>query len=88
MGASVFLCSDAAALAHWSQAIFVSLDQLLPIVTLDKTHDALIFGDSSTRPPTASQPYWIQVYFYGHKIAGWVLGSFIVAGLAGLTQKN
>lgn len=28
------------------------------------------------------------ILFYGHKLVGWVLGSFIVAGLAGTTQRE
>ena len=31
---------------------------------------------------------WREFYFYFHKIMGYVLGSFLVAGLAGLTQRN
>ena len=58
----------------------------MPIITLDKAHDTLIFGDATAKPPVNPQPYWVLVYFYAHKIAGWVLGSFLVAGLAGLTQ--
>ena len=30
---------------------------------------------------------WVTYYFYFHKLVGWVLASFLVAGLAGLTQK-
>jgi hypothetical protein len=74
--------------ASWPSVFFASLDQLLPIITLNKAHDVLIFGDSSATPPVDPQPYWVLVYFYVHKILGWVLGSFIVAGLAGLTQRN
>jgi hypothetical protein len=72
----------------WPSLLFASLDQLLPIITLNKAHDVLIFGDSSARPPVPPQPFWIQAYFYVHMMIGWVLGSFIVAGLAGLTQRN
>ena len=50
--------------------------------------DILIFGDLSAKPPVKGQPYGVLVYFYVHKILGWVLGSFLVAGLGGLTQKN
>jgi hypothetical protein len=67
---------------------FASLDQLLPIITLDKANDVLIFGDSSARPRIDPQPYAVRFYFYVHAIIGWVLGSFIAAGLTGLTQRN
>jgi hypothetical protein len=30
----------------------------------------------------------IAYYFYAQKLIGWALGSFLVAGLAGLTQKQ
>jgi len=74
--------------ARWPSLFFASLDQLLPIITLNKAHDVLIFGDSSASPPVPPQAAWVQFYFYLHMIVGWVLGSFIVAGLTGLTQRN
>ncbi len=56
--------------------LFYSLDELLPIVELNKKHgDVNITG-------------WAKYYFYIHKISGWVLGSFLVAGLAGLDPRN
>ena len=88
MGMLVLIVFGSHPLAEWLHVFFASLDQLLPIITLDKAHDALIFGDLSAKPPVAPQPYGELVYFYAHKIAGWVLGSFLVAGLAGLTQRN
>ena len=75
-------------LAQFPSIFFASLDQLLPIVTLDKAHDVLIFGDLSVKPLVEAQPYGVRVYFYAHKILGWVLGSFLIAGLSGLTQRN
>ena len=54
--------------------LFYSLDQLLPIVEFEKYDKVLLRG-------------WVAYYFYAQKLAGWVLGSFLVAGLAGLTQK-
>ena len=30
---------------------------------------------------------WVRVYFYVHKLAGYVLASFLLAGLAGLTKR-
>jgi hypothetical protein len=59
-----------------AKAIF-SLDLLLPIVQLDPAHSqheaALVGG--------------VKHYFYAHKLVGWVLASFLIAALAGLTQK-
>lgn len=68
--------------------LFASFDQLLPVITLDKSHDNLIFGHDLGNQHICAQPYRLVIYFYAHKIAGWVLGSFLVAGLAGLTQRN
>lgn len=34
------------------------------------------------------QPHWLIGYFYVHKLIGWLLGLFLAAGLAGLTQRN
>jgi hypothetical protein len=67
----------------WLTIVFASLDQLLPIITLNNGYDAYIFGEKLGHV----QPDFVVVYFYLHKIAGFVLGSFLVAGLAGLTQK-
>jgi hypothetical protein len=75
-------------LPPWPHLSFASLDQLLPIISLDKAHDALIFSDPSANPPVEQQDYGVRIYFYFHKILGWVLGSFLVAGLSGLTQRN
>jgi hypothetical protein len=52
-----------------------SFDLLLPIVELDKRHSLEAISG------------WQRYYFYGHELLGYVLGSFIVAGLAGLTKK-
>ena len=51
-----------------------SLDTLLPIFQLRKEHyDIDLEGFAR---------YW----FYGHKLMGYVLASFLIAGLAGLTK--
>jgi uncharacterized protein YjbI with pentapeptide repeats len=52
-----------------------SFDLLLPIIELDKRHSLEAIDG------------WQRYYFYVHKLLGYVLGSFIVAGLAGLTKK-
>jgi hypothetical protein len=59
---------------------WASFDQLLPIVTLDQSHEKLMTAQFL--------PWWALYYFYFQRLVGWVLGSFLVAGLAGLTQKS
>jgi hypothetical protein len=56
---------------------WTSFDEILPVVELDKEHERFINEEVSGR--------W-RWYFYVHRIAAYVLGSFIIAGLAGLTQ--
>jgi hypothetical protein len=51
-----------------------SFDTLLPII---KLHDRRYQIDLKT---------WARYYFYGHKIMGFVLASFLIAGLSGLTK--
>jgi hypothetical protein len=51
-----------------------SFDTLLPIIKLRDRHYQI---DLKT---------WARYYFYGHKIMGFVLASFLVAGLSGLTK--
>jgi hypothetical protein len=51
-----------------------SFDILLPIIKLRDRHYQI---DLKT---------WARYYFYGHKIMGFVLASFLIAGLSGLTK--
>ena len=51
-----------------------SLDILLPIVSLDSAHQINFDG-------------FQRYYFYFHKLIGYVLGFFVVAGLSGITKK-
>lgn len=60
--------------------LWASFDQILPIVSLDKMHEKLMTA--------SSLPSWARYYFYGQKLVGWALGSFLIAGLGGLTQKS
>jgi hypothetical protein len=56
-------------------AIIYSFDMLLPIVKLkDSNYDV----DISSKA---------QYYLYFHKLMGWVLGTFILAGLTGWTRS-
>lgn len=54
-----------------------SLDEILPVVELDKAHTEFINKRLSG---------WRLYYFYGQRVAAYELGSIVVAGLAGLTQ--
>jgi len=51
-----------------------SLDMLLPIIRLRERHYVLDLTG------------WVRYYFYFHKLMGYVLGSFLIAGLSGLTK--
>jgi hypothetical protein len=51
-----------------------SFDMLLPIIQLRKRHSEIDLQG------------WPRYYFYGQKIMGWILGSFLIAGLSGLTK--
>ena len=46
----------------------------LPLIQLNKRHEAVNLRGG------------VQVYFYFHKMAGFVLAPFLVAGLSGLTK--
>jgi hypothetical protein len=51
-----------------------SFDMLLPVIKLRDAHYQIdLVG-------------WPRYYFYAHKIAGFVLASFLVAGISGLTK--
>ncbi|MCP4576598.1 MAG: hypothetical protein GY846_09980 [Deltaproteobacteria bacterium] len=60
---------------RWANYFFFSMDNLLPIISLRDKHKEI--------DPSG----WQRYYFYGHKVAGWLLASFILAGLAGITQN-
>lgn len=50
-----------------------SFDMLLPIIRLREKHYKIdLYG-------------WVRYYFYFHKVMGFVLASFLIAGLSGLT---
>lgn len=60
---------------HMPWGIAFSLDMLLPIIRLRDYHYNKVELQG-----------WVRYYFYAHKIMGYVLASFLIAGLAGLTQ--
>ena len=63
---------------HMPYGVSYSIDMLLPVIKLNKAHDEVI------RRLIPS----VRWYFYCHQIVGYILASFLVAGLAGLTKKN
>jgi hypothetical protein len=54
--------------------IAFSFDMLLPIVKLRKYHYEIDLKG------------WVRYYFYFHKLMGYLLASFLIAGLSGLTK--
>lgn len=58
---------------------WASFDITLPIITLNESYEDYIFSSCTNR---------VKAFFYFQKIIGYILGGFIIAGLAGLTQKN
>jgi hypothetical protein len=60
-----------------------SLDHLLPIVSLNKE-----FEDFFDDPQRQRLKGWQLSYFAVHALFGFLLGSFVVAALAGLTQTS
>jgi uncharacterized protein YjbI with pentapeptide repeats len=56
--------------------VFYSIDTLLPIIDLDERYSKILLDG------------WARYYFYFHKVMGYVLASFIIAGLSGLTKHK
>ena len=55
--------------------LWYSLDMLLPVIRLRQEHYEV---DLETQ--------WVRIYFYIHKIIGYVLIFFVISGLTGLTE--
>jgi hypothetical protein len=74
LGALIFSKTPEAAENHMPYGVVYSFDMLLPIIKLrERNFD--IHLDSTAR-----------YYFYFHRLAGWILGLFLVAGLTGVTK--
>lgn len=74
LGVSVLRCSGEGERNHLPYGIAFSIDMLLPIIRLREKHYEIdITG-------------WARYYFYLHKMMGYVLASFLIAGLTGLTK--
>jgi hypothetical protein len=57
-----------------SYPIAFSFDMLVPLIKLDESHYKIKLTGN------------VQYYFYVHKIVGFLLASFIIAGISGLTK--
>jgi hypothetical protein len=66
----------------WWWCILASLDQLLPVVTLNKQ-----FGDFFASRDS-NLPAVVVAFFSLLRVWGWVLGSFLIAAVSGLTQRS
>ena len=75
IGALVLLYSGQGPAHNMPYGLSYSLDMLLPFVKLRESHytEIVICG-------------WAKYYFYFHKLMGYVLASFLVAGISGLTK--
>lgn len=79
IGAAVLYSSGSNASDHgMAWCTWASFDEIIPLVQLNGAHAK--FVDESLAG-------WRQWYFYVHRIVAYVLGSFVIAGLSGLTQK-
>jgi hypothetical protein len=63
-------------LTGWWQKTVYSFDLMLPIFELDR-------GFNEVRLPAS-----VAGYFWAHRLLGFLLGGFITAGIAGLTQRS
>ena len=78
LGAAARVSSGVTAIADrgWLASAWASLDWMVPFIDLDERHKTL----------ASRLGGWRQQWLYIQSLAGYVLASFIVAGLAGLTQ--
>jgi hypothetical protein len=83
IGVFVLRCSPAARTKGLAWMFGASLDHLLPIVSLNKE-----FDDFFNDPKRRRLKGWQLGYFSFHALFGFLLGSFVVAALAGLTQTS
>jgi len=74
IGATVLRISGEGPRNGMPYGIAYSFDTLLPIIRLRERHYQI---DLQT---------WARYYFYWHKIMGYVLATFLIAGLSGLTK--
>lgn len=83
IGITVLLASQTARRKGIIWCAGASLDHLLPIVELNKE-----FGDFFNDPTRKDLKSWQIAYFSIHTLIGYLLASFLVVGLSGLTQTS
>jgi hypothetical protein len=74
VGALVFRRTEEARRNKMPYGIAYSFDMLLPIIKLRESHYKIDLAG------------WPRYYFYFHKVMGYILGYFLIAGLSGLTK--
>jgi hypothetical protein len=74
LGAAMLYVSGQGRAYHMPYGFAYSFDMLLPVIKLREKHY------------TFDLKGWPRYYFYAHKIAGFILASFLIAGLSGLTK--
>ncbi len=74
IGQMVFRSTQEAKSGNMPYGISYSLDMLIPLVKLRELHYTIDLRGAA------------RYYFYFHKIMGYVLASFLVAALTGLTK--
>lgn len=74
LGASIYRRTPEARKSEMPYGFVYSFDQFLPLIRLSENNYEISVANR-----------W-RYYFYIHKLAGWILGSFILAGLAGVTK--
>ena len=85
LGAVVIQCMGPSSGKYdWPWALGASLHRLLPVVNLSPRY-VEFFRDL---PGDNTLNYLQNAYFCLHSMVGWLLGSFLIAALAGLTQKR
>ena len=75
LGAATFRLTSEARQEHMPYGFSYSFDMFLPLIKLRDRHYEIDL-----------QTPWARYYFYVHKLFGWIVGSFIVAGLSGFTK--
>ncbi len=91
LGACVFSDTRESARERMLDGLAFSFDMLLPIIRLREKHYRIDFADYERdwrHPRFFFKGTWrpARYYFYMHQLMGYVLASFLIAGLSGLTK--